>query len=76
MQANPAPWGNTPPDERGMYSASAKPKDYDGNEDAARILERVLHRTRYSAIVRLELANALESIVARETKRRKHGKGI
>lgn len=43
MQANPAPWGNTPPDERGMYSASARPKDYDGNEDAARILEKVLH---------------------------------
>lgn len=76
MQANPAPWGNTPPDERGMYSASAKPKDYDGNEDAARILEKVLHRTRYSASVRLELAAALEAVVRREVGRRKHGKGI
>ena len=76
MQANPAPLGNTPPDERGMYSTSAKPKDYDGNEDAARILEKVLHRTRYSASVRLELAAALEAVVRREVGRRKHGKGI
>jgi hypothetical protein len=66
----------TVPDERGVYSASAKPKEYDGNEDAARILEKVLHRTRYSASVRLDLAAALEAVVGREVGRRKHGKGI
>lgn len=76
MQTSPAPWGITPPDERGLYSAAAKPKDYDGNEDAARILEKVLHRTRYSATVRLDLAAALEAVVRREVGRRKHGKGI
>lgn len=49
----------------------AKNEPYNGDDDAEKILERIMLRSRWTAPLRDKLARALEKIVQREISKRK-----